>query len=535
MGRMFIIGLNILGFAWSVGLAALKCSVASLCGQFTGFNFPLLNRTILPLFTGSYGSNDPTLCVTLGSNLQIHCTLVSSDMVEVPLQSSGCTSIGLRSCNSTGFATEQMVSYFLTTRDTPPDFLSTLRIVNPIFGVIKNDSFAVELSPHLEDIDGICLTITEIGEFLVAPNSLSIHALQDGATEPGSWFFEVKPVRKQVNGRQLYGLSSIGYVELIPSTEVFFSERDFHSNGRSDRIEDVDNEMAVWEQNIFQHFSEVTNVARTDKNSLIDICIWTSSVMDGQKRIWLQQAEFLDHSKFSFAWIISLLGNHTVAEAMRSPLDFLLKGSLIAALLEIPDSVMVDSPFNMLSLPVATIADSPAGIDVQLSTSLLESNQSVLFEYVRQRLVIANGTIELTSPPWCRRILEAVKEVLTSLQCDILVYGNNRGFSSDVLITDVARALGIPTVTELLNLFIHPYVMPDVVVAPSHYALNHKSIQTSLLEAKVLPATGVICPAVDFNHFYPRPTSPLVRKDIVMPALIKIGFVARVSVGEKLR
>ena len=45
-----------------------------------------------------------------------------------------------------------------------------------------------------------------------------------------------------------------------------------------------------------------------------------------------------------------------------------------------------------------------------------------------------------------------------------MVYGNSRGFSSDVLITDVCGLLGYPTVTELLNLFADTRVLADAVV-----------------------------------------------------------------------
>ena len=58
--------------------------------------------------------------------------------------------------------------------------------------------------------------------------------------------------------------------------------------------------------------------------------------------------------------------------------------------------------------------------------------------------------------------------------CDIVVYGNSRGYSSNVLITDTTRAMGIPSVTELLNLFVDPGLMPTAVVGPSVYSIEHE-------------------------------------------------------------
>ena len=58
-----------------------------------------------------------------------------------------------------------------------------------------------------------------------------------------------------------------------------------------------------------------------------------------------------------------------------------------------------------------------------------------------------------------------------SENCDLMVYGNSRGFSSDVLITDVCGLLGYPTATELLNLFADTRVLADAVVRAVVYSI----------------------------------------------------------------
>lgn len=79
-----------------------------------------------------------------------------------------------------------------------------------------------------------------------------------------------------------------------------------------------------------------------------------------------------------------------------------------------------------------------------------------------------------------------MRDLLLAQKCDVVVFGNSRGFSSDVFITDTARILGIPTVTELLNLYLDLAVLPDVVVGPSTYAVRHHSVQSVVDKVKFL-------------------------------------------------
>jgi glycosyltransferase involved in cell wall biosynthesis len=71
--------------------------------------------------------------------------------------------------------------------------------------------------------------------------------------------------------------------------------------------------------------------------------------------------------------------------------------------------------------------------------------------------------------------------------------------------TEVCRLLNIPSVAELLNLYPDPTVLPDAVIAPSFYAIEHQSIaelKEYYNEMKYKPLiTTVISPGVDLSVF----------------------------------
>ena len=119
------------------------------------------------------------------------------------------------------------------------------------------------------------------------------------------------------------------------------------------------------------------------------------------------------------------------------------------------------------------------------------------------------------------------------------MYGNERGFSPDVLVTHGARILGIPTVAELLNLFVHEDVVPTVLVAPAAFAVEHESVQSVLQshsEESVgkhplsahMPMTTVIAPSADTDAFNParfaenRALNPAVYQH---PSCRAVGYV----------
>lgn len=163
-----------------------------------------------------------------------------------------------------------------------------------------------------------------------------------------------------------------------------------------------------------------------------------------------------------------------------------------------------------------------------------------------------------------------LRDALPPLSCTAIVYGNERGFSADVLVTDAARILGIPTVAELLNLYVHRDVLPTVMVAPSTFAVEHESIQSVLRESFAVPSSRVIGedkplavvipPGVDTARFDPAiyrkrqvPSGSYVGEGVYshpacraggktplgddgkpLKPCVVIGFVARLSPGNAI-
>ena len=130
--------------------------------------------------------------------------------------------------------------------------------------------------------------------------------------------------------------------------------------------------------------------------------------------------------------------------------------------------------------------------------------------------------------------------------------GNNRGYAADVLITYTARRLNVPTAAELLNLFTHPDIVADTIIAPSTYSIRHDSIAAlritplsagSVATASVPepelqpPRMVVIAPSVDLNRFAPKAveyTDSPSDASLVASKPFVVGFVARLAVEKNV-
>lgn len=103
-------------------------------------------------------------------------------------------------------------------------------------------------------------------------------------------------------------------------------------------------------------------------------------------------------------------------------------------------------------------------------------------------------SLEKIEPPWVRRMFEAVAVFVKGLECDAVVFGNNRGSESDILLVESSRLMGIPSAMELLNVFPDVAVVPDSIIAPSYYAMRHESI--NYLHARDQLLSAVVSPGV---------------------------------------
>ena len=163
-----------------------------------------------------------------------------------------------------------------------------------------------------------------------------------------------------------------------------------------------------------------------------------------------------------------------------------------------------------------------------------DSKTAVL--YIIQRINAAHGVFEKITPRWCREYILATRHESMTMNCDMYVFGSNRGFSNDALMIMIAENLRLPTVTELLNLFADPVHLPTAIIGPSHYSINHESIKSIRRSTKAQRSNlrvEVVSPGVDLNRFdvslrksvdvWRHPACPKNTQCIV------IGFMARMN------
>lgn len=200
--------------------------------------------------------------------------------------------------------------------------------------------------------------------------------------------------------------------------------------------------------------------------------------------------------------------------------------------------------------------------DGRLPASQIWNNDIInIYKYAHDTMKSSKYKINKIKVKWVRNFYNSIKRTLTSLQCDLLIYGNARDFNSDVLLIDTAKSLSIPIITELLNLFIDSELLPHVIIAPSSYAAEHDSIISISQPINTLdevpshqhhPFTIVIPPSVDTNRFRPHddmnndglnatpayhhPSCKVISNSIIRPfhhhhPCVVIGFIARLAPG----
>lgn len=147
-----------------------------------------------------------------------------------------------------------------------------------------------------------------------------------------------------------------------------------------------------------------------------------------------------------------------------------------------------------------------------------------------QRLIVARYQADLLQPQWCQSFVRLILDHILSQKCDLLLFGNNRGLSADLVLVQAARMAGVTTVGELLNLFVDEMSVPDVLVGPSYYAVEHSLLQATKNTKGRHPYTTVISPAVDLERFRPAADRFHSSKDGDRNGVIYIGFFARLSI-----
>ncbi len=136
---------------------------------------------------------------------------------------------------------------------------------------------------------------------------------------------------------------------------------------------------------------------------------------------------------------------------------------------------------------------------------LWDGNDKTAARYIVTRMRLAGGNINAVSPAWVRSYLSNIFSAMRSMHCDLIVAGNNRGFSNDALSVTVAKVLGVPYISELLNLFPDSENLPNAIIAPSHYAARHESIRSLGRSTDSNSSSAVeviiISPGIDLKRF----------------------------------
>lgn len=350
-----------------------------------------------------------------------------------------------------------------------------------------------------------------------------------------------KFTQKKEDSSYVSGYPTMGYLEVVLSKEDIlihrkFAQLDDSSNDHS-LFTGMDSHFEVRESNYKTTDSQGDigdikegNYNGKDEGEVTTICIWGSDRMDGQKQIWIQQIQHLNPQKFTFVWFLyskdvkvdengKIIPPENIPEdSASSSMPSSASGSgnsnshttrttksktiLISCLTTLDNVRVVHNPFSSTNIPYEDMK-APLDDGSEPFWNTWSGDTNSVYEYISHRLSLASNKIDNMTPIWARNLYLSMSKALIDNKCDVVVFGNNRAMSSDVLITDSSRLLGIPTVMELLNLFAHPLVVPDVIVGPSVYAIQHESV-TSIIQSgssSTQISTIVIPPSVDAGHF----------------------------------
>lgn len=359
------------------------------------------------------------------------------------------------------------------------------------------------------------------------------------------------------------GIPSYLYLELVLTDKEIQKERRFVPGRSSFSIEenlkyDVNNYSLLPESfvgDLKDHYkakkyigsskgpAKVTSFKEYNPNSLPQkrpgrsrVCISSNLKMDGQRRIWIDQLKYFaelakDRPDFSFEFVYLF----TTAEDDQLEDNQVFNPQWFDEIAQDPSRAL----FYMKSIKDLLLMRTPQmslnsrwfGQKVKVIESALyspdynkpakefiegqEDNVTRLFDYMHHRFLLAKKRIDPDhlSPRWVYNLYQSFFEFWTFVDCDMIVAGNPRGLSADVLLTDIASIMHVPTLSELLNLYPHSFQTPDIIIAPSHYALEHESTR-DVLASKTEPskhgkdfvgALGVVIPpSVDMKTFDPQ-------------------------------
>jgi glycosyltransferase involved in cell wall biosynthesis len=341
----------------------------------------------------------------------------------------------------------------------------------------------------------------------------------DEPIEPGSWFMSYSPCEKVavksaskaiIAHNPTPPLKSYSYIEFIFTKTEISKERLIRNHQHSSLASPTSSEVCVDGDSCHQSGTVIVSNAKSARR--IHVCFWGATNADGQRRIWLDLIKHINPKTFRFSYILSRTGKK--------------KGKdLEDILLSYKNVDVYPSPFNLgFTVPKEVLAAE--GLSSNLGNDF--------YEFITKKLQEAHYNVKKIQSEWVREIYMVMIDAIEPLVCDVLVFGNERGAANDVLITDVARILGYPSVSELMNLFPSSVPQPSVMIGPSLYALQHQSITSTVASIKNeshRPELIVLSPAVDtakFNNSRADLT-PIRNSKCSDDSCLVVGFIGRLA------
>ncbi|RYH01321.1 hypothetical protein EON65_48450, partial [archaeon] len=384
-------------------------------------------------------------------------------MLGIPKLLRGLVKVDTVNMNSQFVTLSSSVTHYIKQLSEKPHFDTVPVIHYPLYGALSTSGFALDVETRGESFESWFMEVQDFMTFDLQGNSTYISS-PETSIEPGSWFIVLLPRRFVVSaeggGNWQFGFPAHHYIEFVLTDDALRAQQLFIDHTTDLGLQHERNQQLSWEGQIKAQFASGSG-KQSDiiHNNKTQVCVWGSNTMDGQKRIWLQQIAFMDPARFCFSWILTI-GSSTIQEEIAQNRS----DTVLFQLLQMHNVHVVDSPFNNYSIT----PDRTDGFDT--------SNVTAALQYMRQQFVLAGGDLSRMDCSWCGEPYALVRSLFQQEACDVIVYGNSRGFSTDFFITDVARSLGMRSVMELQNLFPDVSIPPDLIVGPSQYALQHESV-----------------------------------------------------------
>eukprot|EP01031_Cornospumella_fuschlensis_P039499 gene39499-48090_t len=354
----------------------------------------------------------------------------------MPKVMNGLVEVGTVSMGGQLVSLSTSATHYIKQLPEKPQLNIIVVVEQPIYGSLSSSRFALDVSSHGGNFDSWYMEVLDFMAFDMEGNSTYISSAEP-KIEPGSWFIVLLPrkfvVSAEGEGAWQYGFPAYHYLEFVLTDEDLRDQQLFVDHGSSGQ--EIESSVAA---SLGLHESSVgidaeppahSSIPEKKKGDRTHVCVWSNNPMDGQKRIWLQQIEFMDPRRFAFSWILTIGGGTVEEERRQNRTD-----TVLFQLLQLRNVHIVDSPFNNYSIS----AEARGGFDI--------SNASLALQFMRQQFLSAGGDVEQMQCAWCREPFLLVRSLFQQEGCEVVVYGNSRGFSTDYFIADVARSLGIRSV-----------------------------------------------------------------------------------------